>query len=251
MRSKMLLGFVALVLAASAQAREVLVVMSPGFSFEEHRPLIEALQHEEHEVHVVGASCAAANSGELIERLRLKDRELGGGYTVVSHGLGATIALLAAPELQADEYVLLAPVLEVLPSRSMAALAEPVIDRVIALEQEPSWVDIGLREVLLGGPKVMNGCLSMGLGREFQGWLGHGGAPLKLKQIEAFVWLGVSLGDEMSTVEATVPASRSLPNRHLVRFGINRFDSRDFSHWDLLSDPVPLRTAARQIGRGR
>ena len=103
----------------------------------------------------------------------------------------------------------------------------------------------------MGAPGVMSGCLSMGLGREFQEWLSQGGAPLVLERVLAFVWLGVSLGDEMSPVEATVPASRRLPSRRLVRFGINRFDSKDFSHWELLSEPVPLRAAARQVGRGR
>lgn len=251
MHWKKLLGFFALSLVATAQAREVVVVMSPGFSFEEHLPLFEELARGGHELHVVGSSCAARGSSSLIERLRVKDRELGGEYTVVSHGLGATIALLAAPELRADEYVLFGPVLEVLPSRSMASLAEPVISRPIELEREPSWSTVDLREVLLGRAKVMNGCLSMGLARELQGWLENGTAPLKLEQIEAFVWLGISLGDEMSTVEGTVPASRRLPNRRLVRFGINRLDARDYNHWDMLSDPVPLRAGARQIGKAR
>jgi hypothetical protein len=248
---KILLGLYALSTATNARARDVVVVLSPGFSFAEHRPLFDEILRAEHDLHVVGASCVARGSDSLIQSLREKDRELGGHYTVVSHGLGASLALMAAPELRADQYVLLGPVLDVLPSRAMASLGELEITGPVDLDQSWSWSGLDLREVLLGRAGVMSGCLSMGLAAELQGWLRTGRLPLELEAIDEPVWLGLSLADEMSPVEVVVPASRRFSNRRLVRFGINRFDERDFSHWDLLTDPTPLRVAVRQIGAQR
>ena len=191
----------------------------------------------------------ARTSDSLVQLLREKDRELGGNYSLVAHGLGASLSLLAAPRLRADEYILLAPILDLSPSRAMASLGELKITGPIDLSRESTWSGLDIREVLLGESGVMNGCLSMGLASEIQGWLHSGEVPLRLEAVDAPIWLGLSLGDEMSTVEAVVPASRRIPNRRLVRFGINRFDERDFSHWELLTSPVPLRVAVRQIGK--
>lgn len=69
--------------------------------------------------------------------------------------------------------------------------------------------------------------------------------PIDLSHVDRPVWIAVSLGDSVASVEAVVPASRALPERHLVRLGINRMDPRDFSHADMLADPIPVRAATR------
>ena len=75
------------------------------------------------------------------------------------------------------------------------------------------------------------------------------GPPLHLDQVRVPVWLGVSAGDALSPVEVVVPASRALPDRELVRFGLNRFDRADFRHGELLVAPEVLRAVRRAVVR--
>jgi len=187
----------------------VVLVTSPGVAFDAYRPLYTALRDRGAAVTVVEPGCVGGLDA-LAARVRAvvdaSDRPV-----VVAHGLGATIALDAGGDV--ERYVLLAPVLGMPPSASLVADDLPV------------------------------GCFSAALAREIEGWR-VSGVPLALDRVDAPVWIGIGLLDEVAPTEIIVPRSRGLAHRTVVRLGITAFDPADYHHAALLTDPVPVRAAA-------
>jgi hypothetical protein len=160
---------------------------------------------------------------------------------VVAHGLGATVALAAGGEV--ERYVLLGPVLGV----PRSAAIDAALDRLpgpVARDVPAPWNGRDLRTVLLGDPVPPLTCFPPGLAAEIRTWRERG-LPLRLDRVDAPVWMAVGLLDEVAPVEVAVPASRALAERTVVRLGIAHLDPRDYTHRDLLLDPVPIRAAVR------
>lgn len=209
----------------------VLLILTPGWDLEAYVPLIRALRDGGSEVGIVTFPC----SGGLDDALARVRRAQGAEETVVvAHGLGATLALLAGLP---HRHVLLAPVLDVWPVEDTRALAALPVD--VAVDLSAGHPD------LLGGTPPL-GCVAPRLAQTVQGWIREG-MDLPLETVDAHVWIGVGLLDQVAAVEAVVPASRRLPRRELVRLGITRLDPRDYGHVDLLVDPVPIRAAVRAV----
>jgi pimeloyl-ACP methyl ester carboxylesterase len=247
---RLILLFIGVLLSGLAQAEPVLLVLSPGFSFEEHRGLIDEIRRRDHELHIVGSSCAAPGLESLRQEIRSADLEFKGSYTLIAHSVGASVALQVAPEIKADHYILLAPVLGVSASRGLEYLMTLDIHSRVELAQELAWGEDTLQGALLGKMDY-SGCLSMGVARDLRSWVREGKLSLPLSSLEVPVWIGTSLGDELSPVEVLVPLSRTIKGRRLVRFGLNRFDPQDYSHGELLMSKRPVRSAVKQIGAGR
>ena len=246
-----LLGLLFLLLSwtisEEAYARDVLLVLNPAFSFEEHLTLVDELQQREHRIHLVGLTCAAPGLDSLSEHILAKERQIAGPYTLIAHGIAASVALQTAPSLRADELILLAPVLDIYPSRAHQSLAAREVTETVSLAKSGAWNE-GDEIQALFGQGEWKGCLSMQVAREIQTWMKGNGPVLKLGAIEQPVWVGTSLGDEFSPVEGLVPASRNIPHRQLVRFGINRLDPKDYGHGEFITSKKLVKAAVKRIG---
>lgn len=234
-------------LSAFATPREVLLVVSPGVSNDGFVPVAEALLQAGHRVHPVSFPCAGQNL-EGLSRLIRHEADTLENPVIAAHGLGALVALHAAPP-SASHYVLLAPTLGVGPSQSLSFLAAQPVPTSVTLDPEVSWQGGSLAELLLGVEHPSLTCLPRPFAVEVRDWLGGAPIPLPLEDISVPVWVGVSLGDNVASVEAVVPASRRLSSRRLVRFGINRFDPVDFSHSQMLLHPIPIRAAVHAVAQ--
>lgn len=221
----------------------ILLVTSPGVQLEAYEPLYVALRDRGAEVTPVAFPC----SGDLDRARDLVARtaaELGPDVVVVAHGLGATVALLAHGDAPPSRYVLLAPILDLKPTLAL----EWVAGRSVGTALDLSVATDAPAQVLLGpGAERYLGCVAPRVATTVQHWIREGAVPLDLEAVDRPVWIGVGLLDEVATVEAVVPASRRLPRRELVRLGINRLDPRDYTHLDLLLDPVPIEAAVQAV----
>lgn len=222
----------------------VVVVVTPGFAVEGFLPLVRALARDGHDVQVASFPCGAGDTAALAEALGAAD--LPEGATVIAHGLGAPIALRAP--LDADRYVLLAPVLDVWPVAATAWLAGQEIGPSLVLDRPLDWRGTDVRRVLLGEAPPL-GCVPVGFARDVQGWILEGAVPLDLGAIEVPVRIAVSPADEVATLEATVPAARALPDGRVVRLGLTRMQGRDFTHGEMLRARAPVRWAVRASRR--
>ncbi len=218
------------------------VVVSPGFSIVGFLPLIRRFSADGFDVHTVEFACAGQTRAELEQELRTSLSALPPGQTLVAHGLGATVALGAKPDVK--RYILLAPLLDIRPMAATSWAAALPTGPSVDLTPSPEWSGQSLKDVLLGEPPPLT-CGSGPLVREVQGWVREGHIPLALEEVDAPVWIGVSLGDELATVEAVIPAARRLPNRTILRLGLNALQGRDFSHGAMLTHRIPLRAAVR------
>lgn len=230
-------------LAPALAAPEVLLVTTPGVELEGYQPLIRAFRDRDVEPVLVSLPCsgdAAALSETVGRAVRAHP-----GAVVVAHGLGATLALVGAPDAEVARWVLLGPVLGVPTTGSVRQVATLPVAGAVALDRA-AWVDgHDLRRVLLGDRLPPLGCFPAALARDVQGWIRAGSVPVPLESVTAPVWMGVGLLDELAPPEVSVPASRRLADRELVRLGITRLDPVDYDHAALLSDPAPVRAAVR------
>lgn len=224
----------------------VVVVVTPGFDTKGFLPLIHGLREDGHDVRVISFSCDGAGSEQLIDALAARIAPLDRPFTVVAHGLGATLALQAAPRLDAERYVLLAPVLDLWPVALTRWLAARELPPAVLLSDRLDWQGRSVHGVLLGEAPPALTCAPVPWLQEVQQWVRAGQVPVDLGAVDAPVHLAVSLLDDVAAVEAVVPASRALPQRRLHRLGLNRLDPHDFEHGAMLTDPVPVRWAVRQ-----
>lgn len=229
------------------RALAVLLVASPGVRIEAYEPLVRALRDRGADVVPVAFPCSGDRGSLAASVVRaaadpaLVDRDV----VVVAHGLGATLALGVHDQLDVQRWVLVAPVLGVVPGRWVSQAARAPVAGPVELP-ELARVDAVVGE----GARAWTRCLSPDLARELQGWARARHVPLDLAAVEAPVWLAVGALDALSPVEATVPASRALPDRRLVRPGIARLDPQDYDHLSLVRDPVPVRLAADAAASG-
>lgn len=232
-------------LSPETNARPALLVVTPGVDLTAFLPLARALRADGMDVQALVFPAAGQTSADYADAIASAAASLPDNTVVVSHGLGATLALLAAPRLHVDRYVLLAPVLDVSPVAVDAFLADQPVAASLDLSHPVEWAGRDARAVLLGPELPDLGVVSGPFAAEVQGWIRAAHVPIDLSHVDRPVWIAVSLGDSVASVEAVVPASRALPERHLVRLGINRMDPQDFTHAEMLADRIPIRAATR------
>ncbi len=229
-------------LATLALGQEVLVVQTPGVSRGSYAPLVHALEQEGLEPRVVGFDCGSHDTAALVDQLVAA---AGPEPVVVAHGLGATLALKAAPRLQGARFVLSAPVLGVLPQPGLLEAVQGDVGLSVVLSEARA-------AVLLGEPVPALGCVPVPFAAEVQSWVRSGAVPLDLAAVDEPVFMVLSLGDDVASVEATLPAARRLGGpRRVLRLGLSRLDPRDYEHIQLLVEPRVLRVLAREVRRPR
>jgi hypothetical protein len=226
-------------------AETVLVVVTPGFQLEGYLPLVWALRDDGRDVRVLTFGCGGQDTEALVEAVVTAAGPLVPGFTVVAHGVGATLVLMAAPRLESDRYVLLAPVLDIWPVASTEWLAGQPVPPALDLSDPLAWNDHPVQSLLLGEPVPTLSCVPAPFAAEVQGWIGAAHVPVDLAAVSAPVWIAVSAGDDVAAVEAVIPAARGLPARKLIRMGVNRLDGQDFNHGEMLRHAIPVRAAVR------
>jgi hypothetical protein len=220
----------------------VLVVRTPGFTVGAFEPLVRALVAEGLDVWEVGFPAREQTSADFVAALGEARAQLPARVDVVAHGVGATLALMAASELHPRGMYLLAPLLVVPEGPPAALLRQLPVGPAVDLASPLPYAGDTLQRRL----GVDRGALEPVSGRfaaEVLAW--H--APVNLAAVSVPVWVGFSIGDDVATLEDSLTASRALPHRTVVRFGLNRFDPKDFEHGELLTHPVPLRRLARAV----
>lgn len=231
-----------LLLAGLALGQEVLVVQTPGLSRGAYAPLVHALEQEGLHPRVVGFDCGSHDLADLVDQLVAA---AGPELVVVAHGLGATLALEAAPRLQGARFVLSAPILGVVPQPGLLEAVQGDVGASVVLSEARA-------APLLGEPVPELSCVPVPFAAEVQSWVRAGSVPLDLAAVDEPVFMVLSLGDDVATVEATLPAARQLAGpRRVLRVGISRFDPQDYQHAQLLSEPRLLRVLAREARQPR
>lgn len=222
---------------------EILLVTSPGLELALYEPLVTELRERGASVTPVAFPC----SGDAASHTESLVRAAQGHTVVVAHGLGATLALSAADRLDVERWILVGPVLDVVPGPWIHEASALTVDARVELSEIP--VERG--DAILGeGWTEVAGCLAPGFARDLQTWARTGALPVDPTRIDEPVWVELGLLDEIASVEANVPASRSFPTRELVRPGVARLDSKDYRHLDLVRDPVPVKLAAKAAVEG-
>jgi pimeloyl-ACP methyl ester carboxylesterase len=229
----------------SRRGRPVLVVVTPGFDLEGFLPLVQALGDDGHDVQVVQLPCADQSSSDLASMIAEASWAISEPPIVVAHGFGGTLALMAAPRSHASRMVLLAPVLDLVPVAATAWLVGLDLAHGVDLSAPLSWEGQDVASLLLGADPPALGCAPGPFLSEVAGWVQTGDVPIPLEQVALPVWIAVSLGDNVASVEGVVPTARRLPDRDLVRLGLNRFDPSDYTHGDMLRGDVPIRSAVK------
>lgn len=219
-----------------------MVVVTPGWPVASFLPLARALAADGHGVWLVELPCAGQGPDDLAAEIAAARAQIAGPVTVVAHGLGAPLALMA--HLDADRYALLAPVLGARPLAALDALPRGV---AVDLSTPVPFAGTTAQAALFGD--VTLGCTPGPLLDAARAWGAAGAVPVDLAGVDAPVWIGVSLGDAFANVESVVPASRALPDRTLVRMGLDAFDPRDYDHAALLVDRRPIRRLVRALRR--
>jgi hypothetical protein len=233
-------------LAPETDARPVLLVVSPGFGVPGFLPLAEALRADGHDVLLLEPGCGAGTLDSLAADVAEAAAKIGPDVVVVAHGVGASVVLAASPAMEARRLVLLGPVLAVWPVASTSWLAERAAGATSAdLSASVVWNGQDLATVLLGSDPPPLGCAPPAFAAEVASWVRRSDVPIALAAVDDPVWIAVSAGDDVAAVEAVVPASRAIPDRELVRLGINRLDPEDYAHGEMLRAEVPVRAAVR------
>lgn len=208
----------------------MVVVGSPGVPAEAYDAWTGRMAHGGRDVQFVAASCDATLDSLIADVIEVASHSPG-ELVLVGHGLGGTVAVMAAPQVSPVRLVLLAPVLGWKhPSK--------------ALEEAAAGGGAGVLEIAGGN------CAFSPIGESAAQWVVTRTVPVALDQIDAPAWIGVSLGDNVASVEDVVPASRDLARRELVRFGFDHLNRTDFDHGQLLSHPVPIKAAVRALRGG-
>lgn len=216
----------------------ILLVETPGTEPSAWRPIAAALADAGEDVRVVAFPCSGDAATFAAE---LQRAEPDGPYTLVAHGIGATLALQA--HLHPSRGVLLGPVLGVEPSAALARLAAAPLDETVRLDGHP---DVA---ATLGVGGVPLRCVARGLASDVQGWLAGGRVPLAAPEYPVTVL--VAPLDEIAPVEVLVPAARALgtPDRptRVVRLGLGDFAAADVDHGGLLTDPAAVARLVRAV----
>lgn len=219
----------------------VLVVRTPGFAPAAYLPLLRALAAEREDVWIVSFPPREQTSADIREALRLARSRLPSDLDIVAHGVGATIALMSWSDLRPREMYLLAPVLAVPSGPPADALSRGTFGPAIDPRVPFPWNGGSLQDIIgVHDLEVVSGPLA----REVLGWRP---APVDLQSVDVPVWVGFSNGDDVATVEDSLTASRALPRRRIERFGLNRFDPRDYEHGELLTERVPIHALLRAM----
>lgn len=224
---------------------EILLVTSPGLTQAAYEPLIHELREDGAAIAPVTFPC----SGDL-DALTEAVARAGEGrrVVVVAHGVGATLALRAADRLEVERWVLIAPVLGVVPGPGLTAVSNLALDRS---RVDLAGVPAALGDVWLGaGWEQHATCVAPGLARDIQWWIASSHVPVDPSAIREPVWVELGLLDEIATIEATLPQVRRFPSHELVRPGIGRLDPEDYRHLDLIRSAAPVRLAARAAVEG-
>ncbi len=211
----------------------ILLVETPGTDPAAWRPLIATLESTGERVDVVAFPCSgdAASFAAAIGRA-----EPDGPYTLVAHGIGATLALQA--DLHPSRAILLGPVLGVEPSVALARVALRPLDADVRLDRHPDdAADLGV-----GGVRLR--CVARGLAEDVLGWISTGTVPIG--PIDAPITVLSAPLDEIAPVELLVPAARALGAR-VVRLGLGDLASRDLDHAGLLTDRDALARLAKIV----
>lgn len=234
---------------ADQPGEDVLLVVTPGFTRGAFQPVEQRLRQDGHRVYVLVPGCSGQDLPELVDGIRTTAASLD-HPVVVAHGVGATLALLAhSPAV--ERYALLGPVLAPPDQELTDLLASREVGYAAHLDVPLDFHGHDAAEVLLGAPAPSLGCVPGDVARQVQGWVRTGAIPLDLEAIDAPVWLAISPGDDVCTLEAVLPAARRISGpTDIERLGLNHRDHQDFDHGDLLSEPVPLRRLARAVRRG-
>lgn len=220
----------------------VLVVRTPGFARAAYLPLVRALKADGADVWEIGFLPRQQTSRDYVEAIREVRRSLPDDLDVVAHGLGATLTLMAVSDLHPRRMFLLAPMLSVPHGPAVEALAKAPLGAAIDLRTPFPWRSGSLQHVV--GLDLPLEVVSGPFAAEILAWRS---APIDLAGVDVPVWLGFSSGDDIATMEDSLPASRALPKRKIVRFGLNRFDASDFEHGDMLTSRAPIRTLVRAM----
>lgn len=236
-------------LSPATNSRPVLLIVTPGVELTAFLPLARGLTAGGMDVHALVFPAASQTSADYADAIASAGATLPDYTVVVAHGLGATLALQAAPRLEVARYVLLAPVLDLRPLAVSGFLADQPVGAALDLRRSLDWRGRDVASVLLGAQKPALGVVSGPFAAEVQGWIRVGAVPVDLALVDRPVWIAVSLGDNVASVESVVPASRALPDRRLVRLGINRLDAQDYSHGEMLAGKTPVRAAVRAARR--
>lgn len=231
--------------SASSAREPVLVVVTPGFAPDGFAPLARALEGRGHDVRLATVGCAAGSVADVSAGLAEAIEALPDDPIVVAHGVGAALALGAAPRVTVRRWVLLAPVLDVPPLAVLDHLAWLRLGPTLDLSGTHTWNGHDVTTLLLGDEPPPLGCVSAPVAAGVLDWVRRGDVDIPWDAVAAPVVVLVSLGDDVAGVEVVVPASRRLRDRTVVRLGRNRLDPGDYSHGRMLTDPVPIRAAAR------
>ncbi|MCA9494221.1 MAG: alpha/beta fold hydrolase [Myxococcales bacterium] len=223
----------------------VLLVWTPGIGHEGYAPLHDALVAAGHEVSIVALPCSgdAEHLAEVVGKRISAQPE---PPVVVAHGVGATLALLAADRGEVAGWVLLAPVLDAPDEAATDFLARQTLGASVDLSRPLLWRDRDVRHVLLGEDLPPLGCFPAGLARDLARWVGPEAPPIPVAAVTSPVWVGVGLLDELAPPEVVVPLAREL-GADIERIGISGLDGRDFDHAGMLTATPPISAAVRAV----
>ncbi|MCB9687386.1 MAG: hypothetical protein H6738_03770 [Alphaproteobacteria bacterium] len=223
----------------------VLLVWTPGVGHQGYAPLQDALLVAGHEVTVVALPCSgdAEHLAEVVGQRIASQPE---PPVVVAHGVGATLALMAADRGEVAGWVLLAPVLDVPDEAATDFVARRPIGASVDLSRPLVWRDRDVRRVVLGEDLPPLGCFPAGLARDLGRWVGPASPPIPVGAVTAPVWVGVGLLDELAPPEVVVPLAREL-GADIQRIGISGLDGRDFDHAGMLTAGPPVAAAVRAV----
>jgi hypothetical protein len=236
-----------LAVAAVAAPPEVVVVGAPGLVDEAYVPLVQALRAQGAQVSMVSFPCSG-DSGSLGRAIVRS--AAGREVVLVSHGLGATLALQVAGDLHVVRWVLLGPVLGAVDNAAIRSVVDAAVKGPVDLSVGRSWGSTTVQSAVLG-PRWADaaGCLSPQMARQLQSWVVDG-VVLDLESVTAPVWVSVGALDELSPVEVLLPGARRFQHPTVVRPGLGRMDRVDLDHLGLLYEPFSVRLAANAAVRG-
>jgi hypothetical protein len=232
-----------------SKAPRALLVVTPGQDIRESAVFIEAMEAEGVDVFAIAFP---------VERQRLPDMVHDIQAAVVArapialtgHGLGGTIAILAAAETPPDRApaavaVVGAPLLAPQQRLTTWLAAKPIPELGLDLSSEAAtaatWNGLPVLPLLLGGPLTSTRPMSADWLATLQSWTAKDWkAPVE--RVAAPLWAGAGALDNLAPPEAVHPA---LPkDATFVRFGLLHLDPSDPTHLDLLRQP----TAAHAMG---
>lgn len=168
------------------------------------------------------------------------------GAPIVAHGLGATLAAMAA-EGEDRPQVWLGPLLGHTQTPLSRDLTQAEVPGSVGLDAVWTWRGRDPVQAWVGDGAPL-GCLSTGVARDLLAWTASFPEILPYRGPVVAI---VSLGDSFAPVEDTVPALLRYPAVRIVRVGRNRLAPDDPGHLALWSDPGVWRVVVSALRRAR